>query len=235
MSLIAWLLDTIQWLLGNPNFQFYLIAYCVGGIPFGLVILRLFYHIDLREVGSGSIGATNVLRALQQKDISHAKIIALLTVILDALKGALVIVAARIFEMGIDVQWTVAVLSVVGHCYSPFLKFEGGKGIATGVGVMLVLLPIEAMLGLLAWFIVGRLSKISSLASIAGLSGFLISNYFINPTIPGIESHAPIVIIAVIILWKHLPNIQRILQGKEQKIVLDRRNNKYETRNVSKS
>ena len=79
MNLLGWLLDTASWLLGNQNFQFYLIAYCVGGIPFGLVILRLFYGIDLRKVGSGSIGATNVLRALQQKNIAHAKRIALLS------------------------------------------------------------------------------------------------------------------------------------------------------------
>ena len=219
MNFLGWLLDTASWLLGNQNFQFYLIAYCVGGIPFGLVILRLFYGIDLRKVGSGSIGATNVLRALQQKNIAHAKRIALLTVVLDAFKGAGVILAARACDLGADVQWSVAVLSVVGHCYSPFLKFDGGKGIATGVGVMLVLLPIEAMLGLLAWFIVGKWSKISSLASLAGLGGFLVSHAFLNPTIPEIESHAPIIIIAVVIVWKHLPNIQRILQGKEQKIV----------------
>lgn len=219
MTILAWLLDTIFWLLGNQNFQFYLIAYCVGGIPFGLVILRLFYGIDLRKVGSGSIGATNVLRALQQNNIAHAKLMALLTVILDASKGAIVVFAARACDLGADVQWSVAVLSVIGHCYSPFLKFDGGKGIATGVGVMLVLLPIEAILGLLAWFIVGKWSKISSLASLAGLGGFLVSHYFFNPTIPGIESHAPIIIIAVVIIWKHIPNIQRILQSKEQKIV----------------
>lgn len=219
MEIVAWLIDTVYWFLGNINFQCYLISYCIGGIPFGLVLMKICFGIDLRKVGSGSIGATNVLRALQEKHIKHAKTFAILTAALDASKGAVAILIARFIGIEIETQWAMAVLAVLGHCYSPFLNFEGGKGIATGVGVMIVLLPIEALLGLVAWFVIGKLSHISSLASIAGLAGFLISNAFLHPNIPDIQSHAPIVIIAIIIIWKHLPNILRLIRGEEKKVL----------------
>ncbi len=207
-------------ILFNINIIFYLVAFFVGGIPFGFVILKIFYKINLKNVGSGSIGATNVFRVLKDIDPKRAKIIGILTAFLDALKGAFVILIAHYyFDVSIETQWAIAVLSLFGHCFSPYLFFEGGKGIATGVGIMLVMLPIEALIGLLAWFIVGKIFHISSLASLAGLLGFLISNYFLHPVIPVINTHAPIYIIAFIILYKHIPNIIRIIKGKETKII----------------
>ena len=124
------------------NGIFYLIAYLVGGIPFGLIYAKVFGGVNIREVGSGSIGATNVLRSLKEINPKLAKKLAILTIISDALKGIIVILAAKFFGLTYEAQWMIAFLAVVGHCFSPFLKFEWGKGVATSVGAIGVFLPI---------------------------------------------------------------------------------------------
>ena len=108
------------------NGIFYLIAYLVGGIPFGLIYAKVFGGVNIREVGSGSIGATNVLRSLKEINPKLAKKLAILTIISDALKGIIVILAAKFFGLTYEAQWMIALLAVIGHCFSPFLKFEGG-------------------------------------------------------------------------------------------------------------
>ena len=113
----------------------------------------------------------------------------------------------------------IAFLAVVGHCFSPFLKFEGGKGVATGVGVVAVFLPIEAILGLIIWGLVGKILKISSLASLIGVLFVGIMSFVLHPEIPHIHTHAPVLLIMFIIFYKHIPNIIRLFQRKEQKIL----------------
>lgn len=205
--------------MSNPNIHFYLLAYFIGGIPFGYLLSRFFYNINLQEVGSGSIGATNVLRVLKERDPKKAKVMAALTMLLDALKGALVILVAKIAGMSVETQWAIAVLAVVGHCFSPYLKLEGGKGVATGLGVMAVMLPLEAAIGLVVWLVVGKTLKISSLSSLLGLGALLISSFLIHPEIPEIGTHAPLLIIAFVIFYKHIPNLVRLFQGKEGRVV----------------
>ena len=201
------------------NGIFYLIAYLVGGIPFGLIYAKVFGGVNIREVGSGSIGATNVLRSLKEINPKLAKKLAILTIISDALKGIIVILAAKFFGLTYEAQWMIAFLAVVGHCFSPFLKFEGGKGVATSVGAIGVFLPIEAILGLVVWFLVGKFLKISSLASLFGVLVGVIMSFVLHPDIPHIHSHAPLVLVAVIIFYKHIPNIIRLFQNKEQKVL----------------
>lgn len=201
------------------NGIFYLIAYLVGGIPFGLIYAKVFGGVNIREVGSGSIGATNVLRSLKEINPKLAKKLAILTIISDALKGIIVILAAKFFGLTYEAQWMIAFLAVVGHCFSPFLKFEGGKGVATSVGAIGVFLPIEAILGLVVWFLVGKFLKISSLASLFGVLFGVIMSFVLHPDIPYIHSHAPLVLVAVIIFYKHIPNIIRLFQNKEQKVL----------------
>ena len=201
------------------NGFFYLIAYLVGGIPFGLIYAKVFGGVNIREVGSGSIGATNVLRSLKEINPKLAKKLAILTIISDALKGIIVILAAKFFGLTYEAQWMIAFLAVVGHCFSPFLKFEGGKGVATSVGAIGVFLPIEAILGLVVWFLVGKFLKISSLASLFGVLFGVIMSFVLHPDIPHIHSHAPLVLVAVIIFYKHIPNIIRLFQNKEQKVL----------------
>jgi len=206
--------------LSNINIQFYIIAYLVGGIPFGLLLAKKFTSIDVRESGSGSIGATNVLRVLKESNPALAKKIAIATLLLDALKGMSVLIIAKIgFGVSEQTLWMIAILSVVGHCYSPYLKFEGGKGVATGMGVLAFMLPVETILAIAAWFITGKVLKVSSLSSLVALITLLVSSFIIHPDIPEIRTHAPLLIIAFLVIYKHVPNIMRLFSGKESKVV----------------
>ncbi|CAA6827324.1 MAG: Acyl-phosphate:glycerol-3-phosphate O-acyltransferase PlsY, partial [uncultured Sulfurovum sp.] len=118
-----------------------------------------------------------------------------------------------------SVLWTIAVLSVLGHCFSPFLGFEGGKGVATGFGVLLVMQPLPALIAIIVWLIAGKVLKISSLSSLIGLIALLIASYIINPNIEGIATHTPIWIISFIIFYKHIPNIMRLINKEETKVI----------------
>ncbi|WP_263832215.1 glycerol-3-phosphate 1-O-acyltransferase PlsY [Sulfurospirillum oryzae] len=205
--------------LFNINIQFYILSYLVGGIPFGLLLAKLFTGKDIRESGSGSIGATNVLRVLKESDPKLAKKLAISTVVLDALKGIILLLIGKLIGLSIETLWAIAIFAVIGHCYSPYLKFEGGKGVATGAGVLFVMLPIETLIAFGTWFIVGKVLKISSLSSLLALCALIISSFIIHPDIEGIKTHAPIFIIAFVIVYKHIPNIIRLFQGKESKVI----------------
>ncbi|MBV5278110.1 MAG: glycerol-3-phosphate acyltransferase, partial [Campylobacteraceae bacterium] len=110
----------------NINIQFYIISYLVGGIPFGLLLAKIFTGKDIRNDGSGSIGATNVLRVLKETNPAMAKKLAVATVILDAFKGVIVLVIAKLMGLSAETLWAIAIFAVIGHCYSPYLQFEGG-------------------------------------------------------------------------------------------------------------
>jgi glycerol-3-phosphate acyltransferase PlsY len=215
MDLIEKFLDFVT----HPTIIFYLTAYIVGGIPFGYVLARIFAKVDIKQAGSGSVGATNVLRVVRQKDERLAKRLAIATVLFDALKGAAMVLLAKALGFPPAAQWLVGILVVLGHCYSPFLGFEGGKGVATGMGVLMVLLPIETLIGIAVWAIVAKTTRISSLASLLGLAAVLISSFIIHPELPEVKSHAPLLILAFIIFYKHLPNIYRLITGQEKKVV----------------
>lgn len=215
MYLIAGILDFFT----SLNGIFYTLAYLVGGIPFGLLYGKYLGGVDIRQVGSGSIGATNVLRALKETNPKIAKKVAILTMLSDALKGVLILMVAKAFGISYEAQWMMAFLVVVGHCFSPFLKLEGGKGVASSVGVIAVFLPLEALLGLVIWFVVGKLLKISSLASLFGVICGVASSFFLHPEIPHITTHTPLILIMCIVLYKHIPNIIRLIQRKEQKVI----------------
>ncbi len=198
---------------------FYLFAYLLAAIPFGFILTKVFAGIDVRKEGSGNIGATNVLRVLKEKAPHLAKRLTIATFVLDATKGMIVILIAKALGADDGILWTLAVLSVLGHCFSPFLWLEGGKGVATGFGVLLVMLPIEAMIAIVVWFIAGKVLKISSLSSLIGLTALLISSYIIHPDMPNIHAHAPIWIIAFIIFYKHIPNIVRLFKREEGQVI----------------
>jgi len=203
----------------NLNLILYISAYLIASIPFGFLLAKIFAGVDVRREGSGNIGATNVLRVLKEKAPDIAKKLTIATFILDATKGAIVILVAK-YLLGAEdnVLWTIAVLAVMGHCFSPFLLFEGGKGVATGFGVLFVMLPVESLIAIVVWIIAGKVLKISSLSSLIGLTALVISSYIIHPDIPVIHAHAPICIIAFIIFYKHIPNILRLFNREERKI-----------------
>ena len=205
--------------LTNPNNLFYLAAYLVGGIPFGLILAKMFAGVDIKQSGSQSIGATNVLRVVKQENPALAKKLAIATVLLDAFKGIAVLLVAKLAGMPDATLWAVAVLAVAGHCFSPYLIFEGGKGVATGVGVLAFMMPDVTVIALVVWFILGKTLHISSLASLGALAAFIVASYILHPDVPDIHSHAPIWIIAMIVVYKHIPNIIRLLSGQEKRIV----------------
>ena len=196
----------------NENLIAYAAAYLLGGIPSGVILAYIFGGVNIRSEGSGSIGATNVLRVLKQKDPKLAKKIAILTVVCDVLKGVLPILIAKFMGLAPATLWAMAVLSVLGHCYSPFLKFEGA-------GVLAVFLPLEIIIALVVWFVVGKLLKISSLASLAALAAFIVATFALQPQIPDIDSYAPIFLIAFLVVYKHLPNIKRLITGQEKRVI----------------
>ncbi|MRI83304.1 MAG: acyl-phosphate--glycerol-3-phosphate O-acyltransferase [Nitratiruptor sp.] len=205
--------------LTHPTILLYLSAYLVGGIPFGYILAKLFAGVDIKRSGSRSIGATNVLRVVGQHDQRLARYLAAATILFDSLKGAAMVLVAKALGYPLSVQWLVGILVVLGHCYSPFLKFEGGKGVATGMGVLLVLLPFETILGIIVWAIVGKLTRISSLASLSGLATVVIASFILHPQLPEVGSHAPLLLLAFIIFYKHLPNIYRLIVGEERRVL----------------
>ena len=205
--------------LMNQNILLYITAYLLSGIPFGFILAKAFAGVDVRKEGSGNIGATNVLRVLNEKAPHLAKKLTIATFALDAVKGAIVVLIAMALGAEASVLWFIAVLSVLGHCFSPFLGFEGGKGVATGFGVLLVLIPIPSIIAIVAWLIAGKVLKISSLSSLVGLVVLLISSYIVHPQIDGIIAHSPIWIIAFVIFYKHIPNIIRVINKEESKVV----------------
>lgn len=205
--------------LTNPNIMLYLAAYLIASIPFGVIIVKSLYSVDITKEGSKSIGATNVYRVLKNIDLKNAKKIAIITIICDVLKGFLPIIIAKFAGIDENVLWMMAVMAVLGHCFSAFLKFEGGKGVATSYGVFAAFLPIEVSLSVVVWFLVGKFIKVSSVASLSGIFTFLILSLIIHPQILPINTHAPIIIIVFIVFYKHIPNIKRLI-FKEEKQVL---------------
>ncbi len=205
-------------LLTNQNILLYLAVYLISGIPFGYLLAKYFAGVDIKNEGSGNIGATNVIRVVKEKDPKLAKKLGIITFFLDAVKGVLVILIAKMLGAPEGVLWTIAVLAVVGHCFSAFLFFEGGKGVATGFGVLLVMMPIPALIAIVIWLVAAKGLKISSLSSLIGLGAFLLASYIIYPEVPIIGTHAPVWIIALIIAYKHIPNIIRLFNKEEGKV-----------------
>jgi glycerol-3-phosphate acyltransferase PlsY len=202
----------------NLNILFYITAYLIGSIPFGLILAKKFANVNVKQLGSKSIGATNVLRVVKQTNPTLAKKLSIATVILDALKGAVVIVFAIILEAPTQTLWAIAVLSVLGHCYSIYLAFEGGKGVATALGVFVILIPIPTLIGASVWLFCAKVLKISSLSSLLGLAALVVAAVFIRDGLD-VQSNAPLYIIAFIIFYKHIPNIIRLIKGEEKKVI----------------
>lgn len=180
-----------------------LIAYLMGSIPFGLLITRLFGLGDVRKIGSGNIGATNVLR-------TGSKVAALATVLLDAGKGLLAVVLAGRY-VGEDAAQVAALFSFLGHCYPVWLKFKGGKGVATLLGVLIGLVPLVGLLALIAWLFTFFVYRISSLSALVASVLTTLVAYLV-----GFSELTPLMIaMTAILFWKHRANIQRLLNGTE--------------------
>ncbi|QOY51281.1 glycerol-3-phosphate 1-O-acyltransferase PlsY [Candidatus Sulfurimonas baltica] len=201
--------------LFNTNVQFFIAAYLVGGIPFGLLLAKKFAGVDIKSSGSGSIGATNVLRVVKESNPVLAKKLGAATLALDALKGVLVLAVAYFFGVSEATLWGISVLAVIGHCFSPYLNFEGGKGVATGMGVMMFMLPVETIIALMVWAVGAKVIRISSLSSLTALAALIAASFVLHPEM----AHAPVVLIGFILFYKHIPNIIRLIKGEEKRVV----------------
>ncbi|MBQ9875943.1 MAG: glycerol-3-phosphate 1-O-acyltransferase PlsY [Campylobacter sp.] len=203
----------------SHNVWCYLAAYLIGAIPSGLLIGKYLAGVNIKESGSGSIGATNVLRVLKEQNPKKAKKLAILTIVCDVLKGVVPILIAKFLGFDPNVLWAMAVFAVLGHCFSPYLGFEGGKGVATAAGVLAIFIPLELLIAVIAWFISGKTIKISSVASFIAIIALVIAMYIIHPQMPYINTHAPVFIIIFIIIYKHIPNIVRLIKGEEKRVI----------------
>ncbi|MBE0515709.1 glycerol-3-phosphate 1-O-acyltransferase PlsY [Sulfurimonas sp.] len=201
--------------LFNTNAQFFIAAYLIGGIPFGLLLAKKFAGVDVKTSGSGSIGATNVLRVVKESNPALAKKLGAATLALDAIKGVLVLLVAYFAGVSEATLWGIAVLAVMGHCFSPYLGFEGGKGVATGMGVMIFMLPYETIIALVVWALGAKFIRISSLSSLTALGALIVASFIIHPDM----THAPVLIIGFILFYKHIPNIIRLFKGEEKRVV----------------
>ena len=193
--------------LGLMNIFFVILfAYLIGSIPFGIIISKIMGLGNLRNIGSGNIGATNVLR-------TGNKLAAILTLIFDLLKGAIsVIITYYIFN---DTTAQIAALSsFLGHCFPIWLKFKGGKGVATFIGISLALYWPAGILICLTWVLTAFLSRISSLSAlISSLSSIL------WVWILGVPSAIFVMTVLTILIWfRHIENIKRIIKNTEPKI-----------------
>ncbi len=187
-----------------------LCAYVLGSLPFGYLIVRWQKGFDVRTTGSGSIGATNVMRSLGILGF-------VVTFLLDAGKGIVAVLLAGYMTAG-DPRWVAASAgaAILGHCFPVWLKFRGGKGVATGVGVFLALAPLQVALVLLLFAIVVTVTRYVSLGSIVATAAFPILVHFMR--------HAPLPIVlgaaggAFIIILRHHGNIRRLLNGTESQV-----------------
>jgi glycerol-3-phosphate acyltransferase PlsY len=188
------------------------IAYLIGSIPFGYLIVRWQKGFDVRTIGSGSIGATNVMRSLGAVGF-------VTTFILDAGKGAVaVLLAARLTAN--DPRWiaVAATAAILGHCFPIWLRFRGGKGVATGVGVFMTLAPIQVGLALAIFAVVVALWRYVSLGSICGAAAFPALLYFLRQPPPALPVVLGAAAGAMIIIAKHHSNIRRLLNGTENRL-----------------
>ncbi len=182
------------------------IGYLFGSIPFGMVLSRVMGLGNLREIGSGSIGATNVLR-------TGSKSAAALTLLLDALKGVVVVLAARAWAAE-DAAQLAGLMAMIGHCYPVWLRFKGGKGVATFLGLVLVLSPLVGVGCCLAWLAGAAIFRISSMSSLISAA----SSTFLVVLVGGAPIFLLCVALTLLIFWRHRENIARLKAGTEPKI-----------------
>lgn len=193
-------------------------AYFLGSIPFGYLVVRALAGADVRETGSGGTGATNVSRRA-------GKLAGVVTLVLDALKGVLAVVLARMFlTEDFGVNWWVAasaVLAIAGHCFPVWLGFRGGKGVATGIGAFLVLSPLAVACAGVVFIAVVWATRYVSLGSITAAAVLPLSIWILSRYVKPLHAPAPLLTAAVagsaLIIFMHRANIVRLLSGTESK------------------
>lgn len=193
------------WILG--------LAYLLGSIPVGWLIANIFYHKDIRQEGSGNIGATNALRIFGTK-------IGILVLLLDMMKGIIAVLIAKQVIQGAHPLVSIAgLVAILGHIFPVWLKFRGGKGVATAAGVFAALAPLGLLIGLLSFILVVWRTRYVSLGSIIAAMVFGVSTFWmeLSKPMPDVALMILVGFIVTMIILKHKSNIQRLLRGEENK------------------
>ena len=200
--------DPISWSFSGPYYLLFLTGgYLVGSIPFGLILTRIAGLGDIRKIGSGNIGATNVLRTGNKR-------LAALTLLLDGLKGTAAVVIGNLW--GPDAAIIAGAGAFIGHLFPVWLKFKGGKGVATMLGIFFGLNWPLGLFAITVWLIMAFAFRYSSLSAlIAAASSPVFAWFLINRQIAEF-----CLFLAVLVWWRHGANIKRLLKGEESKIHL---------------
>jgi glycerol-3-phosphate acyltransferase PlsY len=197
-------------------------AYLLGSVPCGWLVMKLYRNLDVRKLGSGNIGAANVFRAGGHGAFAF-------TLVLDALKGFIPVMLGIGLGLG-QQEWALAVIglaAVVGHTWSIYLGFRGGKGVATSGGVLLALAPVALVIAVLSWFLTVRLTRLASLSSLVAVAvGFLslIALHLAGWTLwrpVGWSVIALGVVLVGLTFYRHRHNIERLASGRELKLTAD--------------
>ncbi len=200
--------DPISWEFAWPYLMGALVAgYIIGSLPFGLLLTKVAGLGDIRSIGSGNIGTTNVLRT-GRKDL------AFLTLLLDGGKGAAAVLIALYF-FGPDSALMAGLGSVIGHLFPVWLRFNGGKGVATTLGVVLALHFLVGVAACLTWLVVAALFRYSSLSSLLATAAIPVFSWFIGHDLQLVEMTG---LLALLVWMRHHENIRRLLKGEESKI-----------------
>lgn len=182
------------------------LAFLIGSIPTGLLIAKS-RGIDIKKSGSGNIGATNVLR-------TTGKLPAILTLFGDILKGALAVLMARHFGSGMFYEGVIGLSSILGHNFSLFLKFKGGKGVATSIGVLCIYSPKTALITIIIWVMTILITRYSSLGALVSFGVLPVSIILLDT-----KDKLPIAFLMTVILFiRHIDNVSRLLKGTEPKV-----------------
>ncbi len=182
-------------------------AWLIGSLPSGLIVARLFGHSDLRKEGSGNFGATNVLR-------TAGRLPGVVTLVLDYSKGVVAVAIAH-DTGGPDMAVIAALFVVAGHMFNPWLKFRGGKGVATALGVTLALSWQSGLAILVVWLAVAGLTRISS---VAGMASIIASPVAIWMVTSDAQYAGVMILVAFLVVVRHHANIRRLLTGREPRI-----------------
>lgn len=185
-------------------------SYLLGSFPTGYLLGKYVYKINLFEHGSKNVGATNSLRVLGKKA-------GLIVLIVDALKGAIPVIFINNFSQ-LSFSWSISVgfLAIFGHTFSPFIKFKGGKGVATSAGTFLALIPYAFASAMIAFLSTVAITRYVSLGSILASTVLPISCYLLHPQNPILWQSC--LLLSIFIIFKHRSNIKRLINGEENKL-----------------
>lgn len=200
-------MDLATWNLGLlPTVASAVLGYLLGSIPFGLLLTQMAGLGDVRSIGSGNIGATNVLRTGNKK-------LAAATLLLDALKATFAVVIASVY-WGVEGGIVAGLAAFLGHLFPVWLGFKGGKGVATYLGVLLGLSPTLLLVFAVVWLVTAKVSRYSSLSALTATVAAPIAAFFVTD----IKVAFLLIVMTLITWWKHKANIQRLLKGTEGRI-----------------